>query len=168
MSRFQMAVIAGLTLIVFAESRAATPLPPNNSISNSVSASSVGDVSATGGAAGAGGVGLGMGGLGGEGGTGLGTGGTAMNTGNSQSTTYDQVRQSPSVFINTPMPTGPCQASRGGFLSFIGGAGIAYSETLSECEVRETARIAHGIGQAEMAKAIICQAKYAKDTPQCK
>lgn len=116
----------------------------------------------------------GDGGAGGSGGTGAGgigqggngAGGSASSTG--QSVHFDQIRQSPSVFMSAPAPTGPCQASRGGFFSFIGGAGLAYSSTLDECEIREESRIAAGIGQPEMAKAILCMAKYASRLEECR
>jgi hypothetical protein len=108
-----------------------------------------------------------MGGAGGIGQGGNGTGGNASNTGNSQSFHYDQVRQSPAVFMGTPAPTAPCQASLGGFLSFIGGVGLAGSRTLKECELRETARIAHGIGQPGMAKRLLCMGEYASQLPDC-
>ncbi len=164
MSIFKAVVIAGLIAIVYTEANAATPLPTNSSIAAASVGVSVGDTSATGGGGGMGGAG-GVG-LGGAGGVGL--GGAASNDGNSQSTTYEQVRQSPGVFMNAPAPTAPCQASRGGFLSFIAGAGIAYTETLEECEIRETSRIAHGVGQAQIAKEVLCMGKYARLTAACR
>jgi hypothetical protein len=125
-----------------------------------------------GGAGGLGGNGYGgLGGMGGAGGIGQGgngTGGNASNTGNSQSFHYDQVRQSPSVFMGAPMPTGPCQASLGGFLSFIGGVGLAGSRTLEECEKREASRIAYSIGQQQMALEIMCMTEYGAKTSVCK
>jgi hypothetical protein len=114
-----------------------------------------------GGDGGAGGTGYG---IGGAGGIGTGTGGNASN---SQSLHFDQVRQSPAVFMGAPMATAPCQASMGGFLSFIGGIGLAGSRTLEECEIRESARISHAIGQPKMAKQIICMGKYASQTREC-
>lgn len=113
---------------------------------------------------GAGGVGQGGIGLGGNG-----TGGDATNAGNSQSASMhiDQVRQSPAVFMNAPMPTANCQATMGGFLSFIGGAGFAVSRTLRECELRELSRSAYAIGQVEMAKFVLCKAEEAKDFKGC-
>lgn len=126
---------------------------------------------------GAGGVGNGFGGAGGvgegghaEGGTGIGhggdgTGGEANNAGNTLQT--NQVRQSPAVFMGAPAPTAPCQASLGGFLSFIGGIGLAGSRTLEECEIRESSRIAHAIGQPQMAREIVCMGKYAAKTRAC-
>lgn len=134
---------------------------------------------------GAGGVGNGFGGTGGVGHGGLGgtgegghaeggighggdaTGGEATNAGNAQSLSTHQVRQSPAVFMGAPAPTAPCQASLGGFLSFIGGIGLAGSRTLEECEIRESGRIAHAIGQPEMAKEIVCMGKYAAKTRAC-
>jgi hypothetical protein len=140
-----------------------------------------------GGAGGLGGTGIGNGGMGGsgfggeahggaggvgQGGIGLGgngTGGDATNAGNSQSASmhFDQVRQSPAVFMNAPMPTANCQATMGGFLSFIGGAGFAVSRTLRECELRELSRSAYAIGQVEMAKFVLCKAEEAKDFKGC-
>lgn len=111
--------------------------------------------------------GNGFGGMGGAGGIGTGTGGNASNAGNAQSLHIDQVRQSPSVFMGSPAPTAPCQASVGGFLSFIGGIGLAGSRTLEECEIRESARISHAIGQPKMAKQILCMGKYASLTSEC-
>jgi hypothetical protein len=143
-----------------------------------------------GGAGGAGGTGIGNGGMGGvgfggnaQGGTGLGglgqggigqggigQGGAATSEGSNQSSNvhFDQIRQSPSVFMGAPMPTAPCQASMGGFLSFIGGIGMAGSRTLEECEIRESSRIAHAVGEQKMAKEILCMGKYASQTSQCK
>ena len=121
-----------------------------------------------GGAGGAGGIGgTAYGGIGGSGGIGTGTGGAANNAGNSQSLHFDQVRQSPAVFMGSPAPTAPCQASMGGFLSFIGGIGLAGSRTLEECEIRESARIAHAVGQPHMAREILCMGKYASLTRSC-
>ena len=108
------------------------------------------------------------GGAGGNGFGGMGgTGGDAA--GASNNVQFDQVRQwpSPSVLMSAPMPTAPCQASIGGFLSFIGGAGFAYSRTLQECEKRETARMAWSIGQSDMAKELICMTEYGSQTTQC-
>lgn len=137
------------------------------------SASGVGN--GFGGAGGLGGTGNGYGGAGGvgegghaEGGIGHGgdaTGGEANNAGNTLQT--NQVRQSPAVFMGAPAPTAPCQASLGGFLSFIGGIGLAGSRTLEECEIRESGRIAHAIGQPDMAKEIVCMGKYAAKTRAC-
>jgi hypothetical protein len=128
-----------------------------------------GGIGGAGGLGGLGGIGQGgegHGGLGGAGG--VGQGGTATNDGNSQGVSIDQPRQSPSVFMGAPAPTAPCQASMGGFLSFIGGIGLAGSRTLEECEVRESSRIAHAIGQPDMAKEIICMGKYASKTRACR
>jgi hypothetical protein len=141
-----------------------------------------------GGAGGAGGTGIGNGGMGGigiggeahggaggvgQGGFGqggIGQGGAATSEGSNQSSIvqFDQVRQSPSVFMGAPMPTAPCQASMGGFLSFIGGIGLAGSRTLEECEIRESARISHAVGEQKMAREILCMGKYASRTSQCK
>jgi hypothetical protein len=105
--------------------------------------------------------------MGGAGGNGTGTGGNASNAGNSQAMHFDQVRQSPAVFMGAPMATAPCQASMGGFLSFIGGIGLAGSRTLEECELRELSRIAYSIGQPAMALHVLCKAKYASDFEGC-
>lgn len=93
---------------------------------------------------------------------------SANGNGAGNTTSFDQVRQSPSVFMNTPAPTAPCQATAGGFVTFIAGGGFAASYTLEECEIRESARIAHGVGQAQMAKEIMCMGKFAKLTLSCK
>jgi hypothetical protein len=69
--------------------------------------------------------------------------------------------------MSAPMATAPCQASMGGFLSFIGGIGLAGSRTLEECEIRESARIAHAVGQPNMAREILCMGKYASQTREC-
>lgn len=114
---------------------------------------------------GSGGTGIGNGGTGG-----LGQGGAATNEGNHQSASmnFDQVRQSPSVFMNAPMPTAVCQATAGGFLSFIGGAGFGMSYTLNQCEVREEARTLVGLGRPDLALKIMCMnAKYTSQLPQC-
>lgn len=114
-------------------------------------------------------AGNGFGGMGGTsygaGGVGTGTGGSSIN---SQSLHLDQVRQSPAVFMGAPMPTAPCQASIGGFLSFIGGIGLAGSRTLEECEKRESSRIAHSIGETRMAFEIMCMTEYGSKTSSCK
>lgn len=110
----------------------------------------------------------GEGGAGGAGGAANAVGGSASNSGNAQAVHFDQIRQSPSVFMNSPAPTAPCQATVGGFLSFIAGAGISGSYTLDNCEIREEARIAYGVGQPEIAKKILCMGKYASKTDECK
>jgi hypothetical protein len=159
-------------------------LSPIAASDNSHSQSSANGGDATGigngGAGGAGGTGIGNGGMGGSGfggeahggvgQGGSGTGGAATNAGNNQSASmhFDQVRQSPAVFMGAPMPTAPCQASMGGFLSFIGGIGLAGSRTLEECEIRESARISHAIGAQKMAMEILCMGKYASRTAECK
>lgn len=111
---------------------------------------------------------LSEGGAGGAGGAANAVGGSASNSGNAQAVHFDQIRQSPSVFMNSPAPTAPCQATVGGFLSFIAGAGISGSYTLDNCEIREEARIAFGVGQPEIAKKILCMGKYASKTDECK
>lgn len=125
-----------------------------------------------GGAGGDGGIGNGgmggMGGLGVGGSGGNGTGGAANNAGNHQSFSIDTPRQSPAVFMAAPPPTAVCQASLGGFLSFIGGIGLAGSRTLEECEIRELARVSYSIGQPAMALHVLCKAKYAQDFEGCK
>ena len=70
--------------------------------------------------------------------------------------------------MNAPAPTAPCQATAGGFASFIAGVGFAASYTLEQCEIRETARIAHGIGEQTMARKILCKAEFAKDLEECR
>lgn len=118
--------------------------------------------------------GIGYGGMGGTGGLGMGgnggngTGGAANNAGNSQSFSIDTPRQSPAVFMAAPPPTAVCQASLGGFLSFIGGIGLAGSRTLEECEMRESARLAHSIGQNQIALEIMCMTKYGSRTSVCR
>ena len=131
-----------------------------------------------GGLGGSGGTGIGNGGMGGTGiggeahggAGGVGQGGAATSEGSNQTSIvqFDQVRQSPSVFMGAPMATAPCQASMGGFLSFIGGIGLAGSRTLEECEIRESARISHAVGEQKMAREILCMGKYASRTSQCK
>lgn len=125
-----------------------------------------------GGAGGDGGIGNGgmggMGGLGVGGSGGNGTGGAANNAGNHQSFSIDTPRQSPAVFMAAPPPTAVCQASMGGFLSFIGGIGLAGSRTLEECEMRESARLAHSIGQNQIALEIMCMTKYGSRTSVCR
>jgi hypothetical protein len=113
---------------------------------------------------GAGGIGQGGIGLGGNG-----TGGEATNAGNSQSASMNinQERQSPAVFMSAPLPTAPCQATMGGFLSFIGGIGLAGSRTLQECEKRESSRIAYIIGQPKMALELMCMTEYGAKTSAC-
>ncbi len=120
-----------------------------------------------------GGTGIGHGGEGGNGfgGTGgIGQGGAANNAGNSLSTSiqYDQVRQSPAVFMSAPMPTAVCQATAGGFLSFIAGAGFAASFTLDQCEIREEARSLVGIGRPDLALRVMCgNAKFTSKLAEC-
>ena len=93
---------------------------------------------------------------------------SANGNGTGNVTQFDQIRQSPSVFMNAPAPTAPCQATAGGFVSFIAGGGFAASYTLEQCEIRETARIAHGIGEQAMARKILCKAEFAKDLEECR
>lgn len=123
-----------------------------------------------GGQGGAGGLGgTAYGGIGGAGGIGTGTGGNASNAGNSQSLHFDQVRQSPAVFMGAPMPTAVCQATAGGFLSFIGGAGFAASFTLAQCEIREEARSLAALGRPDLGLKIMCaSAKYTSQLDECK
>lgn len=143
-----------------------------NSSSISQGGNGFGGAGGLGGSGGDGGMGghggNGNGGLGGAGGIGTGTGGNASNAGNAQSFHIDQVRQSPAVFMGAPMPTAVCQATMGGFLSFIGGAGFAASRTLQECEKREASRTAYGIGQAQMALEIMCMTEYGSRTSACR
>jgi hypothetical protein len=107
-------------------------------------------------------------GFGGAGGIGTGTGGNASNTGNSQSLHFDQIRQSPAVFMGAPMPTAVCQATAGGFLSFIAGAGFAASFTLQQCEIREEARSLVGLGRPDLALRVMCaNAKYTSQLEEC-
>lgn len=121
-----------------------------------------------------GGTGIGHGGAGGEahGGTGgIGQGGAATNAGNNQSASmhFDQVRQSPSVLMTSPMPTAVCQATAGGFLSFIGGAGFGMSYTLDQCEIREEARSLVGMGRPDLALQVMCaNAKFTSQLPSCR
>ena len=107
----------------------------------------------------------GAGGIGGAGGngTGTGTGGDASNA-----LHIDQPRQSPAVFMAAPLPTAPCQASMGGFLSFVGGIGLAGSRTLQECEIREEARMLGGIGRQDLALKVMCMAKYTSQLEECR
>lgn len=123
-----------------------------------------------GGSGGAGGLGgTAYGGIGGAGGIGTGTGGNASNAGNSQSLHFDQVRQSPAVFMGAPMPTAVCQATAGGFLSFIGGAGFAASFTLAQCEIREEARSLAALGRPDLGLKIMCaSAKYTSQLDECR
>lgn len=95
----------------------------------------------------------------------------AINYGNNQTINFEGAhRNSPSVLMGSLFPTAPCQATINGFLSafIFGGVGAGTSYTLEQCEMREEARIAYGIGQHEMAKEILCMAKYAKETEVCK
>lgn len=123
-----------------------------------------------GGEGGSGGNGFGgMGGVGGIGQGGSAVGGNATNTGNVQSLNFDQVRQSPAVFMSAPMPTAVCQATAGGFLSFIGGLGVAASFTLDQCEIREEARALAGLGRPDLGLKIMCaSAKYTSQLEECK
>lgn len=105
----------------------------------------------------------------GMGGIGTGTGGNASNAGNAQSIHFDQIRQSPAVFMGAPMPTAVCQATAGGFLSFIGGAGFATSFTLAQCEIREEARSLAALGRPDLGLKIMCaSAKYTSQLDECK
>lgn len=99
-----------------------------------------------------------------------GMGGNASNSGNAQMVDFSNPHQAPSVMMGSLFPTAPCQGTANGFLSafIFGGLGGGTSFTLSQCEIREEARMAYSIGQPDMAKAIICMAKYAKKTPQCR
>lgn len=94
----------------------------------------------------------------------------ASNSGNNQSMNFETHRSAPSMFMTSPNPTANCQAVlSGGFSAFIfGGIFGAGSYTLEQCEIREEARIAYGIGQQDMAKEILCMSKYAKQTEACK
>lgn len=129
-----------------------------------------GTASAIGGEGGAGGLGGygGLGGIGGAGGMGgNGAGGTG-GQGTGGQIDIDTPRQSPAVFLNVPAPTAACQATIGGFLSFIGGIGLAGSRTLEECEMRETARLSYAIEQKEIALEILCMTTHASKTRHCK
>ena len=132
-----------------------------------------------GGLGGSGGTGIGNGGMGGTGiggeahggAGGVGQGGAATSEGSNQTSIvqFDQVRQSPSVFMGAPMPTAVCQATAGGFLSFIGGVGLAASFTLSQCEIREEARSLVGMGRPDLALQVMCMnAKYTSQLKECK
>jgi hypothetical protein len=147
----------------------------DNQSSTSHSSSSGG----AGGLGGAGGTGIGNGGTGGNGfggeahggAGGIGQGGAASNAGNNQSSSmhFEQIRQSPAVFMSAPMPTAVCQATAGGFLSFIAGAGFAASFTLSACEVREEARSLVGMGRPDLALKVMCRnAQYTSQLDECK
>jgi hypothetical protein len=79
-------------------------------------------------------------------------------------------RQAPSVFMSAPMPTAPCQATAGGFLSLFifGGAGLNGSYTLDECLIKEEARHWVSVGDLTIAKKVLCMAKFSKTLPECK
>ena len=101
-----------------------------------------------------------------------GTGGNNQNSGN-QSTSFSSTsttsHQAPNVSMSSMFPTAPCQAVLSAGFSFIGAGGAAAgSRTLDECEKREAARIAAGIGQGAMALEIMCMGEYASKTSQCK
>lgn len=116
---------------------------------------------------GTGGNGYGYGGTGGAGGI-----SNATNQGNTQSlsSNFSSPHQAPAVMQGSLFPTAPCQGTANGFLSafVFGGIGGGSSFTLSNCEIREEARVAYGIGQSEIAKKILCMGKYASKTPECK
>jgi len=100
------------------------------------------------------------------------TGGNNQNSGN-QSTSFSSTsttsHQAPNVSMSSMFPTAPCQAVLSAGFSFIGAGGAAAgSRTLDECEKREAARIAAGIGQGAMALEIMCMGEYAAKTSQCK
>jgi len=100
------------------------------------------------------------------------TGGTNQNSGN-QSTSFSSTsttsHQAPNVSMSSMFPTAPCQAVLSAGFSFIGAGGSAAgSRTLDECEKREAARIAAGIGQGAMALEIMCTGEYAAKTSRCK
>jgi hypothetical protein len=105
------------------------------------------------------------------------TGGDAVatNMGNNQNVNFQygggtHERNAPAVFMGSLFPTAPCQGTANGFLSafVFGGVGGGMSFTLEQCEIREEARVAYGIGQPEIAKEILCMAKYASQTKFCK
>lgn len=129
----------------------------------------------SGGSGGAGGLG-GSGGAGGLGGTGLGglggLGGAATSVasvaqGNSQNVTLNPGTHSPAIMAPAMWPTAPCQGTTSIGLSFIGGAAFGTSRTLDQCEIREAARVAHGLGEVAMSREIICMSQYAAKTSQC-
>jgi hypothetical protein len=100
---------------------------------------------------------------------GQGQGQTSSNS-NSQSfsNSVHAPNQAPALLMGSLFPTAPCQAVIGGGFSMIfGGGALAGSRTLDQCEIREAARIAHGVGQVDMAKEIICMGEYAAKTSQC-
>lgn len=167
--------LVSAAIIVSSNAWATQPENPGNGNGNQVHSENSSSASASASAAShaaAIGVGIGQGGvggtgLGGEGGAG-GIGGAGGVSSASQSYNVEAIRQSPSVFMNAPAPTAPCQATAGGFVSFIAGGGFAASYTLEQCEIRETARIAHGIGEQAMARKILCKAEFAKDLEECR
>jgi hypothetical protein len=173
-------LIGAVLVIVAIEAFCQSPI--NNSVGSASSigmggaggtASSIGNgYGGMGGAGGLGGIGHGGEGGNGFGGTGgIGQGGAANNAGNSLSTSiqYDQVRQSPAVFMSAPMPTAVCQATAGGFLSFVAGAGFAASFTLDQCEIREEARSLVGMGRPDLALRVMCgNAKFTSKLSECK
>ena len=171
--RLKIVVIAAMVMFACMEARADSPITQDIKLGNGTQAGAAAgawsDSNATGGS-GYGGMG-GSGGAGGIGGVGIGgSGGTASNSGNAQSVNFDQVRQAPAVFMNAPMPTSPCQATAGGFLSMFifGGAGVSGSYTLEQCEIREEARSLVGMGRSDLALKVMCMAKYSSRLQECK
>jgi len=82
---------------------------------------------------------------------------------------FSNPHQAPSVFMSAAMPTAPCQAPMGGFLSLFifGGAGVNGSMTLDECLIAETARMWMTVGDRDTASEVLCKAKHSADTIRC-
>jgi len=82
---------------------------------------------------------------------------------------FSNPHQAPSVFMSAAMPTAPCQAPMGGFLSLFifGGAGVNGSMTLDECLIAETARMWMNVGDRDTAAEVLCKSKHSESTIRC-
>jgi hypothetical protein len=90
---------------------------------------------------------------------------------NSQSSSGGTLRNVPSIFPPSFAPSTPCSSVVSGGAGFAGfGISLGGSYVDEECNVRETARLLHLIGQPDAAIAIMCtNAIVARTSPQlCK
>lgn len=95
----------------------------------------------------------------------------ASNQGNSQTTQYQgdsYPRQTPMAVAGFVQPTSTCTAARnGGASSPVAGISFGVSTKDEECDLRETARMFHEMGQAKLAVELLCKSKAAQRLKEC-
>lgn len=82
---------------------------------------------------------------------------TATNAGNTQSTTFENVRQAPAFAMSA---SGPCVGAAATLSTPIGGFGGAVVD--DECQIREAARLAASLGDASLARSLLYSLKAVK------